>query len=161
MGALAWGRIAFGGVASYTTRICRLAPIRLPLSTKVTVLSHQHIKCVSQVAGSGTFIDSSITWMASPDITKFMCQRFSRRIRPCCSCCMERNPRFHGFRPYAGHYPQLGWQNLAELKGFILVKPASTYNANSHSGTGTRISWMHRLLRRCGNLYHATRNRVS
>jgi len=45
---------------------------------------------------------------------------------------MERNPRFHGSDPTPVITLNWGWQNLAELKGFILVKPASTYNANSH-----------------------------
>jgi poly(3-hydroxybutyrate) depolymerase len=128
------GESLSGGVASYTTA-------NLPAGTdSITAVykgdssfATSTSNAVSQVAGSGTFIDSSITW---DGVTRYY-EVYVPTVLPA-------NPplllMLHGTQSTAstGSDPtpvitlNWGWQNLAELKGFILVKPASTYNANSH-----------------------------
>jgi len=125
------GESLSGGVASYTTA-------NLPAGTdSITAVykgdssfATSTSNAVSQVAGSGTFIDSSITW---DGVTRYY-EVYVPTVLPA-------NPplllMLHGTQSTAstGSDPtpvitlNWGWQNLAELKGFILVKPCLLYTS--------------------------------
>ncbi len=85
---------------------------------------------VSQVVGSGQFIDTTMTW---DGVTRYF-EVFVPTVLPA-------NPplllMLHGTQQQSTPNPQAvisldwGWSSIANQYGFILVKPASTYNASS------------------------------
>ncbi len=85
---------------------------------------------VSQTVGTAQVIDSTLTW---DNVTRYYEVYLPTNL--------PANPpmllMLHGTQTQGTPNPQAiislnwGWQNLANEKGFILVKPASTYNANS------------------------------
>lgn len=85
---------------------------------------------VSQIVGGGQFLDSTMTW---DGVTRYY-EVFVPTVLP-------PNPpmllMLHGTQQQSTPDPQAvisldwGWQSVANQYGFILVKPASTYNANS------------------------------
>jgi len=121
-----------GGVASYTTT-------NLPAGTDSitatyngsTSFNSSTSSPVSQTVGTGQFIDSTMTW---DGVTRYY-EVYLPTVLPA-------NPplllMLHGTQVQNPANPQAvisnnwGWQSLAEQYGFILVKPASTYNETSH-----------------------------
>jgi poly(3-hydroxybutyrate) depolymerase len=83
---------------------------------------------VSQVVGNGQFIDSTMTWNG-----------ITRYYEVYVPVTVTANPAMlimlHGTqnKPDPEQIITLnwGWQNIADANGFILVKPASTYNSKS------------------------------
>jgi len=85
---------------------------------------------VNQTVGSAQVIDSTLAW-----------NNVTRYYEVYLPTSLPANPpmllMLHGTQTQGTPNPQAiislnwGWQNLANQKGFILVKPASTYNANS------------------------------
>jgi len=122
-----------GGVASYTTATL---PGGTDTITAVyngsSFFSGSTSNAVEQVVNSGTFIDSSMTW---DGITRYY-EVYLPAILPA-------NPpmvlMLHGTQvtKSTGGDPEpiitlnWGWQSVADQYGFILVKPASTYNPKS------------------------------
>jgi poly(3-hydroxybutyrate) depolymerase len=85
---------------------------------------------VNQTVGTAQVVDSTLTW---DDVTRYYEVYLPTNL--------PANPpmlmMLHGTQTQSTPDPQAiislnwGWQNLANQNGFILVKPASTYNANS------------------------------
>ncbi|MGA2353540.1 MAG: Ig-like domain repeat protein [Terriglobales bacterium] len=121
-----------GGVATYTTA-------NLPIGTDTitatfngsTSFTSSTSAPVNQKVGGGTFIDSTMTW---DGVTRYYEVYLPSNL--------PANPpmllMLHGTRTTSTEDSQAvislnwGWQPVADQYGFILVKPASTYDANSH-----------------------------
>jgi poly(hydroxyalkanoate) depolymerase family esterase len=121
-----------GGVASYTT--ARLAGGTASItavyngSTSFTTSTSTPL---SQTVGIGTIVDSTMTW---DGVTRYY-QVFLPTVLPV-------NPplvfMLHGtittpsFTPESVIATNWGWTSIANQYGFILVQPASTYDATTH-----------------------------
>ncbi len=121
-----------GGVASYVAT-------KLALGTDtITAVYNGSIACgssssnpLSQVMASSTTIDTTMTWGG-----------VTRYYEVYLPASMSANPpmlfMLHGTRTDDSFDPEAvislmwGWQGLADQYGFILVKPASTYNYSTH-----------------------------
>ena len=118
-----------GGVAVFTTTKLPVATDSLTAvyngSTSFTTSTSN---TVSQVVNTGTFIDSSMTW-----------DGITRYYEVYLPATLGANPpmvlMLHGTQTRStGSDPQpiismnWGWQSVADQYGFILVKPASTYD---------------------------------
>lgn len=83
---------------------------------------------VSQVIGNGQFIDSTLTWNG---ITRY----YEVYVPVTVSANPAMLVMLHGTQnkpdPQQVISLNWGWQNLADDNGFILVKPASTFNSKS------------------------------
>ncbi|MGA7560449.1 MAG: Ig-like domain repeat protein [Terriglobales bacterium] len=120
-----------GSVASYTTATL---PVGTDTITAVyngsSSFTGSTSNAVDQAVNSGTFIDSSMTW---DGITRYY-EVYLPAVLPA-------NPpmvlMLHGTQKTTGDDPEpiitlnWGWQPVADQYGFILVKPASTFNPNS------------------------------
>ena len=120
------------GVATYTTA-------SLPIGTDMitatfngsTSFTSSTSAPVSQVVGGGTFIDSTMTW-----------DGVTRYYEVYLPANLPANPpmvlMLHGTRTTSTEDWQAvvglswGWQPVADQYGFILVQPASTYDAKTH-----------------------------
>lgn len=120
-----------GGVASYTTS-------KLPAGTDPITATYagsglykaSTSNTVNETVGAGTFIDSTMTW-----------NNITRYYEVYVPTSLPANPpmllMLHGTQTQSTPNPQAiislnwGWQSLANTYGFILVKPASTYNSIS------------------------------
>jgi poly(3-hydroxybutyrate) depolymerase len=121
-----------GGVASYTTTTL---PVGADSITAVyngsTSFTTSTSSALSQEVGSGTFIDSTMTW-----------DGITRYYEVYVPANLPANPpmvlMLHGTRTDLTFDPEAvislnwGWQPVADQYGFILVKPASTYDPDSH-----------------------------
>ena len=118
-----------GGVATYKNA-------KLPVGTDSITAVYNGSKTyatstsnvVSQVVGNGQFIDSTMTWNG-----------ITRYYEVYVPVTVAANPAMllmlHGTqnKPDPQQIISLnwGWQNIADANGFILVKPASTFNSKS------------------------------
>ena len=119
-----------GGVATYQNS-------RLPVGTNAITAVYNGSKIyatsssnvVNQTVGSGQFIDSTMTWNGL--------LRYYEVYLP---ATLSANPAMllmlHGTQqnnndPQAVISANWGWQSVADSYGFVLVKPASTFNSNS------------------------------
>jgi poly(3-hydroxybutyrate) depolymerase len=118
-----------GGVATYKTA-------RLAVGTDTLTAIYDGSKMyaqstsnpVSEVVGNGQFIDSTMTWNG-----------ITRYYEVYVPVTVTANPAMlimlHGTQnkpnPQAIISLNWGWQTIADANGFILVKPASTYNSTS------------------------------
>ena len=119
-----------GGVATYRNS-------KLPAGTNAITAVYNGSKIyatsssnvVNQVVGSGQFIDSTMTWNG-----------ITRYYEVYLPVTLPSNPAMllmlHGTQqnnndPQAVISVNWGWQSVADSNGFILVKPASTFNSNS------------------------------
>ncbi len=122
-----------GGVASLTT-----ASLGVPGTDSITAtyngsssFSGSTSNTVSQVVGGGQFIDTTMTW---DGVTRYY-EVYVPTVLPASPPMLLM---LHGTQSQNPANPQAvislnwGWQSVAEEYGFILVKPASTYNATSH-----------------------------
>ncbi|MGA8300750.1 MAG: Ig-like domain repeat protein [Terriglobales bacterium] len=118
-----------GGVATYQSSTL---PAGTDSITAVYVGSKEYASSTSnvvpQVVGNGQFIDSTMTWNG-----------ITRYYEVYVPITVTANPALllmlHGTQtttnPQAVISLNWGWQSVADANGFILVKPASTYNSKS------------------------------
>jgi poly(hydroxyalkanoate) depolymerase family esterase len=120
-----------GGTASYTTaKLAAGTDVITATYNGSTSLVTSTSTALSQVMGAGTFIDSTMTWNG---ITRYYEVYLPATLVP--------NPAMllmlHGTKNTPTLDPQAvislnwGWQTVADQYGFVLVKPASTYNSNT------------------------------
>jgi len=127
------------GTASLSAGVANLTTAKLPAgSDPITAVFNGSSSfttstsaAVNQSVGSGTFIDSTMTWGG-----------VTRYYEVYVPSSLPANPAMllmlHGTRTGSTFDPQSvislnwGWQTVAAQNGFILVKPASTYNSTSH-----------------------------
>ncbi len=121
-----------GGIANYATT-------KLPAGTNSitavyngsTFFETSTSNVLSQAVNGSTTIDSTMTW-----------QNMTRYYEVYLPATMPANPAMvlmlHGTRTDTTFDPEAvislmwGWQSVADQYGFILVKPASTYDATTH-----------------------------
>ena len=121
-----------GGMASYTTS-------KLPAgSDEITATyngstdySSSTSSPLDQIVGSGTFIDSTMTWN---NITRYYEVYLPANLpaNPPMLLMLHGTVTTETLDPQAVITLNWGWVPVADQYGFILVKPASTYNTNSH-----------------------------
>lgn len=78
------------------------------------------------VARAGTIIDSTMVWN---NITRYYEVYLPNNLPAHPPIVLMLHGTSHG--PTPPIHPMWGWQNVANRNGFILVKPASTYNTKS------------------------------
>ena len=83
---------------------------------------------VSQVVGNGEFIDSTMTWNG---ITRYYEVYVPITVSPNPAMLIMLHGTQNKPDPQQIITLNWGWQNIADANGFILVKPASTYNSKS------------------------------
>jgi len=118
-----------GGVATYKSS-------KLPngtdsitavyMGSKIYVTSTSNV--VSQVVGSGQFIDSTMTWNG---ITRYYEVYVPVTVTPNPAMLLMLHGTQNKADPQAIISLNWGWQSVADANGFILVKPASTFNSKS------------------------------
>ena len=125
------GATLSGGVANFTTSklSARTNSITATYNGSGSY-SGSTSNVVKEIVGSGTFIDSTMTWNS-----------ITRYYEVFVPTSLPANPpmllMLHGTQTQSTPNPQAvislnwGWTSLANLNSFILVKPASTYNAAS------------------------------
>jgi poly(3-hydroxybutyrate) depolymerase len=118
-----------GGVATFRTS-------RLPNGTDPITAVYMGSKIygtstsnvVSQVVGSGQFIDSTMTWNG---ITRYYEVYVPLTVTPNPAMLLMLHGTQNKTDPKAVISLNWGWQSVADTNGFILVKPASTFNSKS------------------------------
>ncbi len=121
-----------GGVASITSsNLATGSDAVIATYNGTTTFSASTSNTVDQVVGNGQFIDSTMVW-----------NNITRYYEVYVPTSLPANPpmllMLHGTQTQNPPNPQTiislnwGWQSLASQYGFILVKPASTYNSKSH-----------------------------
>jgi poly(hydroxyalkanoate) depolymerase family esterase len=119
-----------GGAASYTTAKLAVGTDSITaLYNGSTSFTTSASGALSQTVGTGTFIDSSMSW-----------DNVTRYYEVYLPANLPANPpmllMLHGTRTGSSDPEPVitlnwGWQSVADQYGFILVKPASTYNSTS------------------------------
>jgi polyhydroxybutyrate depolymerase len=77
---------------------------------------------------SGTFIDSTMTWQ---DITRYYEVYLPVNLPPNPAMVLMLHGTKFAVPPGSPITLNWGWQSIADKNGFVLVKPASTYNSKS------------------------------
>lgn len=83
---------------------------------------------------TGTFIDSTMTWPPVNGITRYYEVYLPANLpaNPPMVLMLHGTQNTQTFDPQAVISLNWGWQSVADKYGFILVKPASTYDTSSH-----------------------------
>jgi poly(hydroxyalkanoate) depolymerase family esterase len=84
---------------------------------------------VNQVVGQGQFTDSTMVWN---NITRYYEVYVPVTVTPNPAMLLMLHGTQNTTDPYAVISLNWGWQSVADAFGFILVKPASTYNSKSN-----------------------------
>ena len=138
------GRVAFYngskslGTAPLSGGVASLATSRLSAGTgPITATYNGSTSCststsspVSQTVGTGTFVDSSMTW---DGVTRYyeVFVPTSLPANPAMLLMLHWTYPQSTFNPQALISLNWGWESFANEYSFILVKPASTWNASA------------------------------
>ncbi len=93
---------------------------------KIYAASNSNV--VNQVVGNGQFIDSTMMWNG---ITRYYEVYVPVTVAPNPAMLIMLHGTQNKPDPQQIITLNWGWQNIADANGFILVKPASTYNSKS------------------------------
>lgn len=123
------GVVLSNGVASYTTT-------RLPLGTDSITASYNGNSSfntstsapINEVVGAGTTINSTMTW---DGITRYYQLFVPTALPPNPPMLLMLHGTAFEVPPANPSTETWQWQSVANQYGFILVQPASTYNANT------------------------------
>ena len=118
-----------GGVASFKTAKLGVGTDSITAvynGSKTYAKSTSNV--VSQLVGDGQFIDSTMTWYG---VTRYYEVYVPVTVRPSPAMLVMLHGTQNKPDPQEIITLNWGWQSLADTNGFILVKPASTFNSQS------------------------------